>query len=118
MKYVITGALGHIGSSLLRESQEMRNSEIVMIDNLSSQRYSSLFGLSNSKKFRFLENDIQDTDLDKILDIGDIVIHLAAITDAASSFKKADLVEKNNFGITERIVNSCVRKKSKLIFIS
>ncbi len=44
MKFVITGALGHIGSQLIRELPKMfPNAEIVMIDNLSTQRYCSFF---------------------------------------------------------------------------
>ena len=40
MKFIVAGALGHIGSRLVREIGEWYpNSEIVMIDNLSSERY-------------------------------------------------------------------------------
>ena len=40
MKIVITGALGHIGSRLIREIPAwFEGAEIRMLDNLSSQRY-------------------------------------------------------------------------------
>ena len=54
MKFIVTGALGHIGSKLVRDSNQMSNKEIIMIDNLSSQRFSSLFDLDSDKKFNFL----------------------------------------------------------------
>ena len=48
MKIVVTGALGHIGSKLIRElSTSFEDFEIHMIDNLLTQRYTSLFNLPN-----------------------------------------------------------------------
>ena len=50
MKIVVTGALGHIGSRLIRELPTMfPEAEIVLIDNLSTQRYCSLFNLPASR---------------------------------------------------------------------
>ena len=48
----------------------------------------------------------------------DIVIHLAAITDATSSFKKADEVEKVNFLGTKKVVDACISNGCKLFFPS
>ena len=46
MKIVITGALGHIGSSLIRNiPYTLTENEFVLIDSLVTQRYSSLFDL-------------------------------------------------------------------------
>ena len=60
MKCVITGALGHIGSSLIRKLPLFfDNPHIVMIDNLSTQRYSSLFNLPSQATYEFIENDVQ-----------------------------------------------------------
>ena len=44
-KILITGALGHIGSKLIHSIQAGEFEEIIMLDNLSTQRYSSLFNL-------------------------------------------------------------------------
>ena len=50
MKIIVTGALGHIGSKLIRDLPlYFKNSEIVMIDNFTTQRYTSLFNLPNYK---------------------------------------------------------------------
>ncbi|MCP4185049.1 MAG: SDR family NAD-dependent epimerase/dehydratase, partial [Hyphomicrobiales bacterium] len=46
MKIVVTGALGHIGSRLARQiPATFPGAEIVLIDNMATQRYCSLFNL-------------------------------------------------------------------------
>ena len=46
MRIVVTGALGHIGSRLIRDLPgHLRDAEIVMLDDLSTQRFPSLFNL-------------------------------------------------------------------------
>ena len=44
MRILITGALGHIGSKLLIDLQKNFTHKILVLDNLISQRYFSLFG--------------------------------------------------------------------------
>jgi len=59
MKIVITGALGHIGFRLIREIPRIfPETEIMMIDNLSTQRYCSMFNLPPEGRYRFIEGDI------------------------------------------------------------
>ncbi len=89
-----------------------------MIDNLSSQRFFSLFNLPPSASFNFLEEDLTKFDLSKILKENDIVIHLAAMTDAASSFVNAEKLDYNNFVSTSKVAQACNHKNAKLIFIS
>jgi nucleoside-diphosphate-sugar epimerase len=53
MKVVITGALGHIGSHLIRRLPDFfTDCEVVMIDNLATQRYPSLFNLTDAARYR------------------------------------------------------------------
>jgi ABC-type glucose/galactose transport system permease subunit len=47
-----------------------------------------------------------------------LFVHLAAVTDAASSFDSAALVEKVNFAGTERVAQACAEAGTKLIFVS
>ncbi len=118
MKILITGALGHIGSKLIRSLDIKRTEEVILMDDLSRQRYCSLFNLPKSSKFRFVEEDICKSDLDKRFSGIDIVIHLAAITNAVGSFENKAVVNKVNYSGTKRVALACVKNKCKLIFIS
>ena len=53
MKILITGGLGHIGSYILQNINKIKIiKQIYIIDNLSTQRYSSLFDIKKKiKKF-------------------------------------------------------------------
>ncbi len=117
-KIVITGALGHIGSELIRVLPDYIDCDITMIDNLLTQRYSSLFNLPKEGSYIFLENDILSVDLNKILLNADVVIHLAAITNAAGSFDKVKEVEEVNFIGTQKVIDACIKTNTKLIFLS
>ena len=115
---LITGALGHIGSRLIHSINPEDFNSVCMIDNLSTQRYSSLFNLPKGVKFSFVEGDICDMELDEYFKDVDVVIHLAAITDATSSFKNPEEVETVNFYGTERVARACIENNCKLIFPS
>jgi len=117
-KLIVTGALGHIGSRLIRELPlHFQDREIVMIDNFLTQRYCSLFDLPPGK-YRFLEADILNYDLSTVVDSEDVVIHLAAITDAANSFTNAEQVEQVNHTGTKVVADLCASRGAKLVFLS
>lgn len=119
MKILITGALGHIGSSLIRKIAEVKKIEFVyLIDDLRTQRFNSLMSLSNKTKYKFYDETINKKLIYEILSKVDFVIHLAAITDAASSFGKLNLIKKNNLDNTKLIAEACSKFNKKLIFIS
>jgi len=119
MKIIVTGACGHIGSKLIRTlPRKIPNCKIVMIDNLMTQRYCSLFNLPSKGNYEFIEGDITKINLEKILNHCSHVIHLAAITDAASSFGKEKEVYKNNYEGTKRLSILCKKKKIKFLLIS
>ncbi|OGX34400.1 MAG: nucleoside-diphosphate sugar epimerase [Omnitrophica WOR_2 bacterium RIFCSPHIGHO2_01_FULL_48_9] len=114
----ITGALGHIGSRLIHELKPGEFEQVYLLDNLSTQRYSSLFRLPQGVDFQFIEGDICNAELDQYIGTGDIVIHLAAITDATASFEKSQEVERVNLLGTQRVAEACVRQRAKLFFPS
>lgn len=119
MKIVITGALGHIGSRLIRELPGLvPSADMVLVDNLSAQRYCSLFHLPDQGRYRFLEEDILEADLAEIFAGAETVLHLAAITNAAGSFEAPEQVEEVNFTGTERVARACVEAQCPLIFLS
>lgn len=119
MKIVVTGALGHIGSRLIRALPDaFPGAEIVMIDNLATQRYASLFDLPAHGKYRFLEADVMTADLAGVFAGSSVVIHLAAITNAAGSFANRDQVELVNHHGTERVALACATTGAKLVYLS
>lgn len=119
MKLVVTGALGHIGSAFIRgAATRFPDAEIVMIDNLSTQRYPSLFDLPAACRYRFVEGDLRTVSLASLLESADAAIHLAAITDAAGSVDRAEEVEANNFLGTEAMAKACVAADCRLITLS
>lgn len=119
-KIVVTGALGHIGSKLIRTLPDSLNDdvEIIMIDNMLAQRYCSLFNLPIGYKYKFIEADILEYDLDKLFRDVSYVVHLAAITDAANSFGNEEEIENVNFKGTKKVINACIKNNCKLIFLS
>jgi nucleoside-diphosphate-sugar epimerase len=119
VKFVVTGGCGHIGSRLIRElPARFPGAEIVIIDDMMTQRFPSLFDLPASGRYHTIEADITRIDFAPVLAGADVVIHLAAITDAATSAEKRDLVEKINFGGTRRVGEACARANVPLIALS
>jgi len=119
MKIVVTGAIGHIGSYLIRDlAVQFPGAEIVMIDNMMTQRFPSLFNLSALGHYRFIEADVTRIDLQPILKDAHVLIHLAAITDATGSFDKADLLEANNYQATVKVSEACAKTGTHLIALS
>jgi nucleoside-diphosphate-sugar epimerase len=119
MKIVITGALGHIGSKFIRTiPDQFPDSQCILIDNLSSQRYCSLFNLPKTGKYRFYEKDIFDPSIEQLIIGSDVVVHLAAITDAESSVSQPEEVKRMNYKGTEKIASICAKNDIPIIFIS
>ena len=120
MKILITGGLGHIGSYLLENIDKIKFiKKIYVIDNFSTNRYSSLFNLTKTdKKIYFYQNDLSLKNAIKNFKKVDIVINLASLTDAESSLKIKNKIYKNNLGIFKNIIKYCEKNSSKLIHIS
>jgi len=119
MKIAITGSLGHIGSYLIREfSQYFDNLSLILFDNLSTQRFSSLFNLPSSVTYQFFEKNVGEEDISEDIHNVDVLIHLAAITDALSSFKNSDEVRNNNLQSTENVLKACIKTNIPMIFTS
>jgi len=119
MKIVVTGALGHIGSHLIRRLPDFfPGCEVVMIDNLATQRYPSLFNLPGTGRYRFIEGDVTEIDLVPIFEGASAVVQLAAITDATASFERADEVERVNYTATEKVADACIATNVPMIMAS
>jgi UDP-glucose 4-epimerase len=119
MKIVVTGALGHIGSALIRQLPfDFSDAAIVMVDNMMTQRYASLFDLPVVGRYHFVEADVRKIDLRALFDGADVVVHLAAITDASGTFDRAAELEANNFDATVKVAAACREAGARLIHLS
>jgi UDP-glucose 4-epimerase len=119
MKIIVTGAIGHIGSYIIRDlGISFPESTIVMIDNMMTQRFPSLFNLPSSANYQFIEGDVSQMNLKPIFIGANVVIHLAAITDAAGSIDKAEELEANNFQSTLKVAEACIEADAPLIALS
>lgn len=118
-KIVVCGALGHIGSRFIRSLPDQHPGvEIVLLDNLSSQRYSSLFNLPENGHYRFFEKDVLTDELAPVFEGADVVVQFAAITNAAGSFDIREKLERENYLATERVAEACLKTGSALINMS
>jgi nucleoside-diphosphate-sugar epimerase len=90
----------------------------VLVDNFATQRYSSLFNLPSNVPFRLVEADIHSEGLEEHFADVDVVIHLAALTDATNSFQMRDEVERVNLEGTKRIGEICAAAGCKMIYLS
>jgi nucleoside-diphosphate-sugar epimerase len=121
-KIIITGGLGHIGSYILQKLLKTQTGiHIVVIDNLYSQRYSSLFNLNknNLNKVSFYDQDIRDISKNnKIFKNSQILIHFAARTEAEKSLIKKKEFLFNNLQATKKVIEIAKKYNSLLIFPS
>jgi|TARA_B110001454_G_scaffold17503_1_gene15772 nucleoside-diphosphate-sugar epimerase len=119
LKIIVTGAIGHIGSYIIRDlGFFFPDADIVMIDNMMTQRFPSLFDLPAHGNYHFIEGDVSQMDLKSVFVGSNVVIHLAAITDAAGSIDKAEKLEANNYQSTLRVAKACIEVDACLIALS
>ena len=118
MRVVITGALGHIGSRLIRElAVAWPGTEVVMVDNLATERYASLYNLPEACRYEFVEGDVLTADLIGLFTGADAVVHLAALTNGTRTDLHAQM-ERVNVAGTERVARACAAMGIGLLFPS
>lgn len=117
----MTGGLGHIGSYFLRNlASDLPIEEIIILDSIATQRFSSLFNLPKTPRIRFYDKDVREIDSTFISQIGkiDYLVHLSALTDASGTIDKRDILFSNNLESTKLVVKVCQEMDISLIFAS
>jgi nucleoside-diphosphate-sugar epimerase len=118
VRVVITGALGYVGSRLIRElAVASPGTEIVMVDNLATERYASMYNLPEACRYEFVEGDVLTADLLAIFAGADAVVHLAALTNGARTDLQQQMERVNVVG-TERVARACAALGIGLLFPS
>jgi nucleoside-diphosphate-sugar epimerase len=118
MKLVVTGALGHIGSRLIRElADAWPGAEIVLLDNLATERYASLYDLPAAARYQFIEGDVLTANLTRIFADADAVVHLAALTNTVRADIR-DRMQRVNVEGTARVARACATLGVGLLFPS
>ena len=91
---LITGALGHIGSKFISKIKKNEFNKIIIIDNLYTQRYCSLFNLNKNINLKFIEKDILDVSIEKYFTDIDIVRH-SLVRKIARAYEKKSTKRKS-----------------------
>jgi len=89
-----------------------------MIDDLSTQRYASLFNLPSQTRYRFYQGDVGCLLTEALIEGVDAVVHLAGITEPLASVSDPNWLYSNNFRITRHVTDTCAAAGTPLVFVS
>ena len=119
MKILITGACGHIGSYFVENLYKIKKvKKAILIDNLKSNRFNSLFNTNKKNKVEFYLKDLNDIrSLDQFKGIS-IVFHFASMTNAEKSFGKEKEMFSNNLNCLKTVIKFCQKTNAKLVHLS
>ena len=119
MKILITGACGHIGSYFIENLYKIKKvKKAILIDNLKSNRFNSLFNTNKKNKVEFYLKDLNDIQsLDQFKGIS-IVFHFASMTNAEKSFGKEREMFSNNLNCLKTVIKFCEKTNAKLVHLS
>ena len=119
MKILITGACGHIGSYFIENLYKIKKvKKAILIDNLKSNRFNSLFNTNKKNKVEFYLKDLNDIQsLDQFKNIS-IVFHFASMTNAEKSFGKEKEMFSNNLNCLKTVIKFCEKTNAKLVHLS
>ena len=119
MKLIITGSCGHIGSYLAEKIHLIpKIKEVILIDNLSSNRYISLFNLRKKNNYKFYQIDLSKKNSLKRFKGVSYLIHCASMTNAEKSFSVEKEMFRNNLECMKNVINFCEKNNVKLVHLS
>ena len=119
MRMIITGACGHIGSYVAENVHKIKKiKNTILIDNMESNRYCSIFNLKKKSNFKFHIKDLNDIKSLNEFKKVDYLIHCASMTNAEKSFGNEKEMYKNNINCLKTTIKYCKKNSVKLIHLS
>ena len=119
MRIIITGACGHIGSYVAENVHKIKKiKSTILIDNLESNRYCSIFNLKKKSNIKFHVKDLNDIKALNEFKKVDYLIHCASMTNAEKSFGNEKEMYKNNINCLKTTIKYCKKNNVKLIHLS
>ncbi len=119
MKILITGACGHIGSFLAENIHKIKNiSKTIIVDNLKSNRFNSLYNFEKKNKLSFFLRDLNNLNALNDFHNVDAIIHCASMTNAEKSFGKEKEMYRNNLNCLKTTMKYCINRNTRLIHLS
>jgi UDP-glucose 4-epimerase len=118
MRCLITGAAGFIGSHLAERLLELEYDVVgidAFIDYYPRQiKESNLYRIKGNKKFRFIEGDLNEINLEKLVDGCDYIFHQAAQAGVRASWgKEFKIYTDCNIKATQALLEACLNKDIK-----
>jgi UDP-glucose 4-epimerase len=115
---IVTGASGFIGSHLV-DSLLMKGHKVIGIDNMRTGRKENLSEAMKSDKFRLLEADVRDTNLEEMIAENiDTIFHLAAISSVKESVENPIFVNDVNVNGTVNVLETARKLNAKRFVFS
>ena len=97
MKCLVTGGAGFIGSNLVDQLVKLGH-QVIVLDNLSTGRFSNLNKVKNKIKFVHVDVSKNKNSFSKYFYKVDWVFHLAGLADIIPSIKNPEPFFKTNVG--------------------
>jgi UDP-glucose 4-epimerase len=116
--FLITGGAGFIGSQLAEMSLK-HGHHVLALDNLSSGSVKNIAHLRSDSRFEFVPEHVGAQNvLAELVDIADVIFHLAATVGVLNIIESPVTTIVNNIGGTEAVLNAAAEKKKKVIVAS
>ncbi len=119
MKYLITGGAGFIGSHLADELLKDGSSEITIIDDLSTGRYSNIAHLEGKKGVTvIIDTVLNDRLMEGLIRDHDRVFHLASAVGVKLIMEQPVRTIETIFGGTDVVLRYCSRYRKRVLIPS
>ena len=116
--FLITGGAGFIGSHLAETLLKL-DQRVLILDDLSSGSVKNIAHLRANPRLEFVVGRVgADPVLAEMLDVADVIVHLAATVGVLNIIDSPVATITNNVGGTEYVLKAAAKKKKKVIIAS